>query len=138
MAFSSSGNSAPDINVTPLIDVLLVLLIICMIITPLTPKGLGASIPNPDADQAAPAPETAIVLHIASAGDEQPRLKINQQEVRWDGLGAKLTEIYKKRGDHVMFVQGESDVSFMYVAEAINEARQSGVEKIGLLNETIR
>src|SRR5579872_4922543 len=71
MAFSSSGNSAPDINVTPLIDVLLVLLIICMIITPLTPKGLGASIPNPDADQAAPAPETPVVLHIAAAGDDQ-------------------------------------------------------------------
>jgi biopolymer transport protein TolR len=132
MAFSASRNNAPDINVTPLIDVLLVLLIICMIITPLVPKGLDAVVPAP-AKEPASVPEQTVVLQLARNRDGQPLLRINQQAVSWDDLHAKLVDIYKQRSDHAMFVQGERDIEFTYVAEAIDIAHQSGVDRVGLM-----
>ena len=133
MAFAVGGAGAKsDINVTPLIDVLLVLLIICMIITPLTPKGLDAAVPA-RATESAPAPEHTIVLQLARSHDGRPLLRLNQQEVSWDELQAKLANIYKQRSDRAMFVQGEREIEFTYIAEAIDIAHQSGVERVGLM-----
>jgi len=133
MAFSASHGTAPDINVTPLIDVLLVLLIICMIITPLTPRGLDATVPAPPTKDAVSSPERSVVLQLARSGSERPRLKLNQQDVSWDDLPEKLSGIYKERSEHVMFVQGERDIDFTYVAEAIDIAHHSGVVRVGLM-----
>ena len=140
MALTTSRANAPDINVTPLIDVLLVLLIICMVITPLTPKGLEAAVPAPKTDQTSTEPEDPVVLRLVQAGpgSDQPDIRINQQAVSWDELKTRLTGIYQRRSNRVLFVQGDRSVDFLHVAAVMDQARQSGVERVGLLSEKIR
>ncbi len=121
-----------EMNVVPLIDVLLVLLIIFMVITPLTPRGLEALIPQPNLDPtpATPLqPDSTIVVQVASEG----RVLLNQQEIGWEGLGPRLAAIFKERGQRVAYVQGEETVEFREVARAIDIMRTAGVESVGLL-----
>jgi biopolymer transport protein ExbD len=128
---SGSGPSA-DINVTPLIDVLLVLLIIFMVITPLTPKGLDALVPQPPKPNQPPPPpnDRTIVVQVIHQGEGQrPSLKINLQD--------RLTEIFKTRAEKIMFVKGDDDITFDNVAQVIDIAHSSGVDKIGLITAKI-
>ena len=86
---------------------LLVLLIIFMVITPLTPKGLDALVPQPPKDkqkQPPPSDRTIVVQVIKSSGDK-PALKINQDDVTWETLQGRLTDIFKTRAEKVMFVK---------------------------------
>jgi biopolymer transport protein TolR len=134
-----SGPSA-DINVTPLIDVLLVLLIIFMVITPLTPKGLDALVPQPPKPNQPPPPpndRTIVVQVIHQASGGRPTLKINQDDVSWDNVGDRLTEIFKTRAEKIMFVKGDDDITFDNVAQVIDIAHSSGVDKIGLITAKI-
>jgi len=136
MSMAGGGASGPQVNVTPLIDVLLVLIIIFMVIVTQTKdKGLEAQIPQPPANpKDAPQPEGTIVIQLADAqrGD-LPELKINQQSVKWTKLQMQLRDIFKARAEKVAFVQGEDEVDFEYVADVIDTARAAGVEKVGLL-----
>ena len=131
MDVGAKGSSIAKMNIVPLIDILLVLIIIFMVITPLTPKGLDASIPQPaktDTPDPGPIAKT-IVVQVFDTG----KLKINKEDATWDSLGARLSDVFKERAETVTFVQSEDGVKLFDVARAIDIMRSSGIEKVGLM-----
>jgi biopolymer transport protein TolR len=138
MSMGGGGASAPQMNVTPLIDVLLVLIIIFMVIVAQEKpnrKGLEAQIPQPPADRDSKRqPIRTIVIQLADTrSGAVPELKVNEQPVSWGDLKPELTDIFKQRAEKVAFVQGDDDVDFEYVAYVIDTARAAGVDRVGLL-----
>jgi biopolymer transport protein ExbD len=125
------GGVMADMNVIPLIDILLVLIVIFMVITPLVPKGLDALVPQPSPNQPQSQELQAktVVVQVEKGG----RLKINQEDTTWEGLGPRLETIFKERAEKVAFVKGDDSVLFADVARAIDVMRSSGVDKVGLI-----
>lgn len=136
MAVGGSGGAKADINVTPLIDVLLVLLIIFMVITPLTPHGLDTLVPQPPPpNQPPPPPESDPTVVVEVAKDHS--MQINGQPVKESDLSDKLTDIFKTRATKVMFVKGDPDVDYRWVAVAIDDAKGAGLDKVGIMTPKV-
>jgi biopolymer transport protein ExbD/biopolymer transport protein TolR len=133
-----TGKAVSDINVTPLIDVLLVLLIIFMVIVPVTPKGLNTLIPQPPkthTDQ--PENDRTIVVQVLANGKGEPSYMINETAVAKANLESQLATIFATRQEKVMFVKGDAALDFNKVAEVIDMGHQAEVDNIGLITPRI-
>jgi biopolymer transport protein ExbD len=133
---AGGGARGPEINVTPLIDVLLTLIIVFMVVVSMDKEeGETAQIPQPDQKQTQniAQPRTVVIQVLWTKDGEAPMIKLNQEEVRWEDLETRLAQIYLKRAEKVVFVRGDNDVDFQYVADVIDVAHQAGVKRVGLL-----
>lgn len=136
MAVGGSGSGPKsDINMTPMIDVLLVLIIIFMVITPLTPKGLEALVPQPAPpnQKAAAADQRTVVIVI----NRDKSIMINTEPTDENRLGERLEQIFKTRAERVVFVKGDPDLEFREVAKAIDIAHGAGIDKVGLMTAKV-
>ena len=141
MAFSTGGGGGAmgEINVTPMIDILLVLLIIFMVIVPTVPHGLDALVPQPPKTPQKQEPnDRTIVVQILYKPGNPPDYKINETPVQKTELLAKLTDIYANRAERVLFVKGDDNIDFRYVAEVIDIGKAANVDHIGLMTPKIQ
>ena len=138
MSVGGSGGPKSEINMTPMIDVLLVLIIIFMVITPLTPKGLEALVPQPPPPNQKPnqSDQRTVVIVVEKEGD-RAKYSINNEPQVEDKLGDRLQEIFKTRAERVVFVKGEPSLDFQYVAKAIDIAHGAGIDKVGLMTAKV-
>jgi biopolymer transport protein TolR len=110
------------------LTVLLVLIIICMVLTPKLPTGLPTLVLQPSPEQANPDPR-AIVVQVMPG----EKLTINQESGDWNSLSSRLSEIFKDRADKIAFVEGGTEVPFAQVARVIDIMRGAGIDRVGLI-----
>jgi biopolymer transport protein TolR len=133
----SGGGPRADINVTPLIDVLLVLLIIFMVITPLTPHGLNTLVPQPPPpNQPPPPPDQDPTVVIEIKADKS--IQINGDPVKTEDLQNRVADIFKARAQKVLFVKGDKDLEYRYVALAVDAAKGADPDmKVGIMTPKV-
>jgi biopolymer transport protein TolR len=135
MSVGENKGAMSEPNIVPLIDVLLVLIIIFMVITPRTPVGLSTIVPQPappNQKQQTSADDT-IVVQVQDGG----KVLINQDPYTWQTLGPQLTKIFEIRATKIAFVKADDDVDFEQVAHAIDIMRGSGIDHVGLITAKV-
>lgn len=135
----AAGNSQANINVTPLIDVLLVLLIIFMVIQPNVVRGLDTLVPQPPKDKnpdAKPDERTIVVQVLPGAGGAATYM-INSTQFAKQDIEPKLVSIFETRNDKIMFIKGDKDMDFGKVVEVIDFGHQAGVDNIGIITPRV-
>jgi biopolymer transport protein ExbD len=135
MSVGGHGGPKADINMTPMIDVLLVLIIIFMVITPLTPKGLEALVPQPPPP--GKPPSTSDQRTVVVVIDKDHHMMINTEETDENRLGPRLAEIFKTRAERVVFIKGDNNLEYQWVARAIDIAHGAGIDKVGLMTAKV-
>jgi len=136
MTVGKSKGALAEMNVVPLIDILLVLLIIFMVINPNHPMGLDALVPQPappDQKQNELINEKLVVVQVLNDGS----LKINQENSSWDTLEARLTDIFKTRAERVAFIKGDDNVKFELIARAIDVMHSANIDHVGLMTTKV-
>jgi biopolymer transport protein ExbD/biopolymer transport protein TolR len=133
-----TNTAVSEINVTPLIDVLLVLLIIFMVIVPVTPKGLDTLVPQPPKDKnAQPDPHTIVVSVQEPKGGGPVSYLINTDAYNKQDIQPMLQKIFEVRTDKIMFVKGDPDLNYGQVADVINMGTAAGVTNIGIITPKV-
>ena len=128
MGMASGGDSRAEINMTPMIDVLLVLIIIFMVITPLTPAGLRTLVPQPpDAAEHESSRDIGVTVELDGS------LRLNAERIELLALYERLSRIYQARGDAVLFVRGDERLEFRQVAAVIDIAKGAGLQRVALM-----
>jgi biopolymer transport protein TolR len=133
-----TNTAVSEINVTPLIDVLLVLLIIFMVIVPVTPKGLDTLVPQPPKDKnSEPDPHTIVVSIVANKGGGPATYMINTDAFNKQDIEPKLQQIFSVRQDKIMFVKGDPSLNYGQVADVIDMGTAAGVTNIGIITPKV-
>ena len=126
----NSGHLMSDINVTPLVDVMLVLLIIFMVTAPMMMQGVDVSLPEATAEPLESEKENLIITV-----DKDNKVFINDFQVSVDGLGEKLKKILEGRSDREVYLKADKDISYGTVVKVMAEVKGAGVEKLGMVTE---
>jgi biopolymer transport protein TolR len=130
-AMTGNNGMTSEINVTPMIDVLLVLLIIFMVIVPAIPRGEAAAVPQPARNDGGSG--GAVVLEVLRDGANAVKFRINEQAVAQGELQARLSAIYANRAQRVLFLKGDDTLSFTQMAQVIDIGHSAGIDEIGLM-----
>jgi biopolymer transport protein TolR len=134
MQLGGSTGVKSDINVTPLVDVMLVLLIIMMIVAPLLQQGVTVTLPKATNTTEKPETQGQTVVAITSDG----RFYVNAVEVSKDRLQSRIQEIFETAENRVVIIKADVDVEYAAVMEAMDQLRASGIEDMGLITDPER
>ena len=127
---SGDRGTMAQINVTPLVDVMLVLLVIFMVTAPMMQQGVQVNLPKADAKSLSPQEDT-VVVSLEKSG----RIFINKDQVTASDLRAKLTSLFASRTKKEVFLKADQDVPYGEVVKAMAEIKQAGIERLGMVTE---